>query len=67
MNATRRKAEPKPEPSVAAPRTVVGTSSAGDYVPKWGPSRPGQDDALALPSRMGNRLVYRDGRVEVLA
>ena len=29
--------------------------------------RPGALDALALPSRMGNRLHYRDGRVEVLA
>lgn len=28
--------------------------------------RPGALDALALPSRMGRRLHYRDGRVEVL-
>lgn len=26
-------------------------------------TRPGADDALALPSRMGNRLHYRDGQV----
>lgn len=25
--------------------------------------RPGADDFLSLPSRMGNRLHYRDGRV----
>lgn len=25
--------------------------------------RPGATDALALPSRIGNRLHYRDGRV----
>lgn len=29
--------------------------------------RPGALDAFALPSRMGQRLHYRDGRVEVLA
>ena len=29
--------------------------------------RPGSMDAFALPSRMGRRLHYRDGRVEVLA
>lgn len=26
--------------------------------------RPGANDALALPSRMGDRLHYRDGRTE---
>lgn len=26
--------------------------------------RPGANDALALPSRIANRLHYRDGRVE---
>lgn len=25
--------------------------------------RPGANDALALPSRMGNRLHYRDGKI----
>lgn len=28
------------------------------------PTRPGAMDAFSLPSRMGNRLHYRDGRVE---
>lgn len=28
--------------------------------------RPGAMDACALPSRMGNRLHYRDGRVETV-
>lgn len=27
--------------------------------------RPGAMDALQLPSRMGSRLVWRDGRVEL--
>lgn len=26
--------------------------------------RPGANDALALPSRMGDRLHYRDGKTE---
>lgn len=26
-------------------------------------ARPGAEDALAIPSRIGNRLHYRDGRV----
>ena len=28
--------------------------------------RPGSMDAMRLPSRMNNRLHYRDGRVEVI-
>lgn len=63
MNNTRQKAEHS-VPTVASSRTIVAGSSTGRYVPQWGPARPGQDDALALPSRMGNRLVYRDGREE---
>ncbi len=66
MKNTRRKATPV-VPTIAAPRTHVNGSSKDNYVPHWGPQRPGQDDALALPSRMGKRLVYRDGREEVLA
>lgn len=30
------------------------------------PVRPGAMDAMALPSRMGDRLYYRDGRVEII-
>jgi len=66
MKHTRRKAEPS-VPTIATNREIVADTSTGNYVPKWGPSRPGQDDALALPSRMGKRLVYRDGREEKLA
>jgi hypothetical protein len=29
--------------------------------------RPRSEDALLLPSRVGNRLYYRDGRVEKIA
>ena len=31
------------------------------------PARPGAMDYAALPSRRGNRLFYRDGRVEILS
>jgi hypothetical protein len=30
-------------------------------------ARPGADDALSIPSRIGNRLHYRDGRVTSIA
>lgn len=39
-----------------------------DYVPARDnprtPPRPGSEDFLKYPSRMGSRLVYRDGRIE---
>lgn len=67
MNATRRKATPKAEPTIAAPQKIVAGTSQGVYVPQWGPMRPGAEDALKLPSRLGKRLNYRDGREETLA
>jgi hypothetical protein len=48
-------------------RTIPHELPAGNYVPQWQPLRPGADDALKIPSRSGNRLTYRDGRVETLA
>ena len=42
-----------------------GTYSGAEMRPFAG--RPGAMDAFALPSRMGQRLHYRDGRVETLA
>lgn len=57
----RRKAAPK-QPIIATNREIVNGSSQGIYVPQWGPMRPGAEDALKLPSRMGSRLIYRDGR-----
>ena len=55
-------------PSVAGPRTTVAaTVQSGSHYdgrelrPYAG--RPGATDALALPSRIGKRLHYRDGRV----
>jgi hypothetical protein len=65
MNATRRKAT-HAQPTIATPRQIVAGSTTGTYVPQWGPMRTGAEDALKLPSRMGKRLTYRDGREEKL-
>lgn len=53
-------------PTVAGPRTAQ-LSTRGLYTgAELRPfdARPGAMDAFALPSRMGSRLHYRDGRVE---
>lgn len=55
------------EPTIATPREIVVGTSKGDYVPQWAPLRRGAEDAIKLPSRIGKRLNYRDGRVETLA
>ena len=61
---TRRKAARQ---TIATPREIVNGSTQGTYVPYWRPLRPGADQHEAVPSRMGKRLTYRDGRVETLA
>jgi len=48
-------------------RTIPHPSPKGVYTPQWAPMRPGADDALKIPSRINNCLVYRDGREEKLA
>lgn len=53
--------------TVVPARTFVNAGSRGTYNgaelrPYQG--RPNANDALALPSRIANRLFYRDGRVE---
>ena len=55
------------EPTIAGPREYVSSASSGPYVPQWAPLRPGAEDALTKPSRIGKRLTYRDGREETLA
>lgn len=55
------------EPEITPLRTVTNATSTKDYKPFWQPVRPGADDALKVPTRMGNRLHYRDGRVKELA
>ena len=58
------------ETSTAGPRQVVPSKSLGHYRPALhSPStatRPGANDALALPSRMGEQLIYRDGNTAPL-
>jgi hypothetical protein len=59
-----------PKPIEERPQTVTsggsrnGLSGTGDRRPIV--YRQGSRDALKLPSRMGDRLYYRDGRVEDL-
>jgi len=53
--------------SKATHRTIPHPLPEGVYMPVWGPLRPGAEDALKIPSRINNRLVYRDGREEKLA
>jgi len=52
--------------SVAASRTTVGVGILDPkmYQQSW--TRPGSEDFLKFPSRMGNKLYYRDGRVETI-
>jgi hypothetical protein len=68
--STRRAAEPKERADVARARTCVNALSVGTYngadlrpLPGLHPSRL---EAFSLPSRIGNRLHYPDGRVEVI-
>jgi hypothetical protein len=48
-------------PALPAPSAPRRSASHADLATP--PRRPGADDALQQPSRMGNRLHYRDGRV----
>lgn len=46
-------------------RNVIKPISNDIYRPHWIPVRPGAQDHEQVPSRMGDRRVWRDGRVEV--
>lgn len=48
-------------------REVSEPMSKETYEPNWVPVRPGAQDHEVHPSRRGDTLVYRDGRVEVVA
>lgn len=51
--------------NIAGPRTYVGPSQ--EYrVEKPPPLRPGSFDFREFPSRRGNCLYYKDGRVEIV-
>jgi hypothetical protein len=51
--------------SIAGPVRICNASTAGSY--SYNSSiqapRPGADNCLVKPSRVGDRLVHRDGRV----
>ena len=52
-----------------ATKRISGFTSAEIYDPAKYPStprRPGAEDFLEAPSRMGDKLYYRDGRIENL-
>ena len=54
--------------TVAAALTITSFGNKEHYQPEKDmlapPARRGADDGLQVPSRVGNRLYYRDGRVE---
>jgi hypothetical protein len=52
------------QPTVTSGGSRNGLSGTGDRRPIV--YREGSREALKLPSRMGDRLYYRDGRVEEL-
>lgn len=54
-------------PQIAEKRHHVNSTQRQIYTPSWTSMRPGADNALTIPSRIGNRLHYRDGRVGVVA
>lgn len=52
-------------PTLAQPRVHVGSTSRKPYIPTelMDFARPGADHHEALPSRIGDTLHFRDGRV----
>lgn len=66
-------AKAKEQPSVEIELVIAGKrehtnlSQRAIYQPGWASLRPGANAALEIPSRVGNRKHYRDGRVEVIA
>lgn len=66
-------AKPKEQPPVEIELVIAGKrehtslSQRDIYQPGWTSLRPGANAALEIPSRVGNRKQYRDGRVEVIA
>lgn len=60
-----QRAAPSPSPVTRRMRAVNGGEMSAPYrSTEYSPSvRPGANDAFALPSRMGDSLRYRDGRI----
>lgn len=57
-------ADPSMVPLMISGGNRNSLSGTGDLRPRA--LRPGSEQANALPSRIGSRLFYRDGRVETL-
>jgi len=55
------------EQTTAGKREHTDPSPREIYTPGWTTVRAGSDKALEIPSRVGNRKHYRDGRVELVA
>lgn len=48
-------------------REVIEPMSSENYKADWVPVRPGAQDHERVPSRIGDRRLYRDGREELVA
>jgi hypothetical protein len=68
--STRRASDPKESADVAKSRTLVNASSSDGYDGAGLRPIPGLPQsrmvAFSLPSRVGNRLYHKGGRVEVI-
>jgi predicted ArsR family transcriptional regulator len=68
--STRRSSVPKESADVAKSRTLVNASSSDGYDGADLRPVPGLPESrlawFSMPSRIGNRLHYQDGRVEVI-
>jgi hypothetical protein len=68
--STRRAAEPRKSEDFAKARSFVNASSVGTYDGADLRQIPGLPESrqawFSMPSRIGNRLHYPDGRVEVI-
>lgn len=48
------------------PRVYTAAATKEPLVVNWVPVRPGSENHEKIPSRFGNRLEYRDGKVKQL-
>ena len=60
---SRAKRKPMPIPTIGASAYIHESNYQGRELKPY-QGRPGAMDAFSLPSRMGNWLHYRDGRIE---
>lgn len=58
--------EKRMTPSTATPRTLPERAREPYVATRGTPMRPGSEEFLSMPSRIGNTLYYRDGRKETV-